>query len=549
MNLIKSTMILSMSMWISKLLGFLYVIPFIVLVGMQGNILYEYAYKPYAIMLSVSSLGIPIAISQFVSKYNELGEYNTGKKLFKTSLWFMTITGFIGFLLMMVFAPSIAQLLVAKNDVTGNDLDSIIYVIRMVSTALLIVPAMSAIRGYFQGYGATIPTAVSQVLEQFVRIVFILITTYYVLRILEGDMKVAIGWATFAATIGAIAGLLSLFWYLKAWKVRIEPDEPSKPISITTTQMLKEIISKAIPFVLASLAIPLYQLIETYTINDALVNVGYTQGDAETVNSIISLVQKLILIPVGLASAFGLTLVPAITNAYTAKNKDLLNDYITKTFKVLLFVLLPTVVLMMVLSKSIFGIMFGWEHATQGGWVTFWYSPSLLLYSLFIVTAAILQGINKHKFVIASLVVGVILKMVLNPFLTQHFEEYGVILSTNIGFATSVLINAWGIRRFASFPFGIIIKQTQSIVFLSTMMFGFGYVFNWCAEHVISGFDLNLYAEHVIMVVVIGGLTGLFFLVTSIKSGLLFDLLGDRFRFLKRIKKRKEKEQQLSQKI
>src|SRR5205085_1923916 len=152
--------------------------------------------------LSVSSLGIPIAISQFVSKYNQLGEYETSKKLFRTSLVFMSITGFIGFLLMMLFAPNIADLLVNKNDLTGNKFGDIVYVIRMVSTALLIVPAMSAIRGFFQGHGASMPTAVSQVLEQLVRIIFILISTYYVLEISKGDMKFAIGWATFGATIG-----------------------------------------------------------------------------------------------------------------------------------------------------------------------------------------------------------------------------------------------------------------------------------------------------------------------------------------------------------
>jgi O-antigen/teichoic acid export membrane protein len=533
-------------MWISKLLGFLYVIPFIALVGLQGNILYEYAYKPYAIMLSVSTMGIPIAISQFVSKYNELGEYDTSKKILKASLWFTIITGIIGFVLMYSLAPFISEVLVNQKDTTGNNLSDIIYVIRMVSTALLIVPAMSAIRGYFQGYGATIPTAISQVLEQLVRVVFILVTSYYVLHVLKGDMKIAIGWATFAATLGAVAGMISLIWYLKTWKIRIECDEPSKPVSISTKKMTKELVFYAIPIVIASLAIPIYQLIETYTINGSLMNIGYTQGQAETANSIIALVQKLILIPVGLASAFGLTLVPAITNAYTAKNSQLLNEYITKTFKVLFFVLMPTIILLMVFSKSVFGMLFGWTNAVEGGRVTFWYAPSLMLYSLFIVTAAILQGINKHKFVLFSLFVGVIAKFVLNPMLTMEFKEVGVIMSTNIGFLLSVGLNAWAINKYASFPFGLIAKQIKTILLLSIGMFGFGYILNYLLAHLLQNAEMNQYVKNLIILAIAGGLSGLFFLVVSIKSGLLFELLGDRFRFLKRIKKRSEKRKSIA---
>lgn len=541
MNLLKGTFILSISMWLSKLLGFIYVIPFIAMVGVYGNILYEYAYKPYAIMLSVSSLGIPIAVSQFVSKYNQLGEYDTSKKIFKLTLYFMILTGFIGFGLMYAFAPSIASILVDKSDSTGNSMSDIIYVIRMVSTALLIVPAMSAIRGYFQGHGATIPTAVSQVLEQLVRVIFILVTTHYVLNILQGDLKFAIGWATFAATVGAVFGLLSLLWYLKYWSIRIYADEPSKPISVTTKQIGKEMIAKAIPFVIASLAIPFYQLIETYTINSSLMNVGYSQGDAEMINSIVALVQKLILIPVGLASAFGLTLVPAITDAYTARNQAKLNDYITKTFKVLLFVLLPTVVILMTFSETFYGLLFGFTHAELGGYITFWYAPSLLLYSLFIVTTAILQGIDKHKFVLISMCVGVVAKLVLNPILTGEFEALGVIASTNIGFILSVLINIWGIKTYALFPFGTIVKQTQMIVVISLSVFVFSYLGNTGFLKALSFVEWNLYVKHILSFALIGSFSGVLFLALSLRTGLLFELLGDRFRFLKRMKKRKER--------
>ena len=94
---LKGAMILSISMFATKFLGILYVIPFQQLVGTSGMALYNYAYTPYALFISLSTLGIPVGIAKFVSKYNAAGEYDTARKMFRYAIWFMIALGFIGF--------------------------------------------------------------------------------------------------------------------------------------------------------------------------------------------------------------------------------------------------------------------------------------------------------------------------------------------------------------------------------------------------------------------------------------------------------------------
>ncbi|QST02668.1 polysaccharide biosynthesis protein (plasmid) [Pontibacillus sp. ALD_SL1] len=541
-NLLKGTAILTASQYLSKLLGFLYIIPFIALIGTKGYILFEYAYKPYTIMLSMATLGVPLAISKFVSKYNELKEYKTAKRLFKMAVVFALLSGGVSCLALYSLAPSVAPLLIDEGSVTGNTKGDIIYVIRMISFALILVPLMAVIRGYFQGHGAMIPTAVSQTLEQLVRVTFILAATFFILETDGGELTKAVGMATFAATVGALAGLLVLLWYLKAWKKRLDPyPEPHEMVHTARSkrELMGEMITTALPFVIIGLALPLYQLIETFTVNKPLMEAGYSQLEAETVNSLIALAQKLILIPVGLSTAFGLALLPAITKAHTAGEKGIVHHHMTKTFQVLLFVLVPTTFLFMTGADDLFGIMFGLENQEAGGRIMMWYAPSMILYSFYIVTASMLQGLNREKFAILALLIGVFLKLLLNPYFVMTFEAVGTILTTNIGFLVSIGLHLWWLRKQAQYPFRKIVFQSGTIMvvgFLSTVV---GFLL-MALFTFITG-DQETIVMNLIRILILGGSVMTVYVVASMKTGILFQLMGSRYRWLRHVEKKLKK--------
>ncbi len=127
-SLMKGTAILTIGMFLSKVLGLIYVFPFYAIVGEENVILYQYAYIPYTIMLSVAISGAPVAVSKFVAKYNTIGDYEAGRKLLKSGLLTMIITGFLTFLLLNLLASPIAEIVIRSEEqvFTVEQVDSVI---------------------------------------------------------------------------------------------------------------------------------------------------------------------------------------------------------------------------------------------------------------------------------------------------------------------------------------------------------------------------------------------------------------------------------------
>ncbi len=115
-RIVRGTLLLTAAGYISRFLGMIYVIPLNALVGAKGMALYSYAYIPYTVLLSLSSVGIPPAISKIVAKYNSLGLYKTGYRVFRLSFYFMILTGIAAFLLLFFAAEPIAHMIVASKD-------------------------------------------------------------------------------------------------------------------------------------------------------------------------------------------------------------------------------------------------------------------------------------------------------------------------------------------------------------------------------------------------------------------------------------------------
>src|SRR5699024_8982674 len=164
-TIVRGTMLLTVAAFLSKFLVMIYVIPFNELVDYNGVALYIYYYIQYIILISISTIGVSLATSKFISKYNSLEDYYTELRMFRLGLVLMSITGILSFLILFFSADWVVQSFVV-DDEHGNSVADVKMVIRMVSFALLIIPGASIIRGYFQGNQSMGPTAVSQVVEQ-----------------------------------------------------------------------------------------------------------------------------------------------------------------------------------------------------------------------------------------------------------------------------------------------------------------------------------------------------------------------------------------------
>jgi O-antigen/teichoic acid export membrane protein len=474
-KLLRGTLILSAAIFISKFLGMIYVFPFYNLVGSEGGVLFYYAYSPYTIMLSLSTLGIPLAVSKFVAKYNALEDYETGRRLFTSGLLVMTTAGIISFLLLNLFAPFIASYIVDEGATTGNTINDVVYVIRMVSFALIIVPVMSLIRGYFQGFQSMTPTAVSQVIEQIVRIIVILGGSYLILRVYNGETSTAIGISVFGAFVGAIASMIVLwyFWMRKRAYFKEVYTTSTTTEKIPLAKIYKELVTYALPFVFFSIAIPLYQLVDTVTYNRTLIAIGYSQQLAEQAQSVINFYgHKLVMIPFSLTLALALSLIPAITNSYTLNDTKLLNRQISQSLQIILFLILPISLGMSVMSYEIYGLFYGpgLEELKLGSSLLKVYAPVALVFGLFTVTASILQGIDRQKLSVVSIVIGFAIKASLNVPLLTIFYEYGSIYATTIGFTFTIIFNIFVIKKYTSFSFHVVGKQALMIIAITIAM-------------------------------------------------------------------------------
>ena len=180
-SFVKGATIATICMFIAKFLGIIYVIPFYSIIGEQGGALYGYAYSIYSIFLSISTAGIPTAVSKVVSEYDALGNEEAKHSVYKVAIKVLGIISIVAFLVLMIFAPQIGKLIIGEAT-GGNSISDISLAIRAISLAVLVVPFLSVLRGYLQGEKFITPTSVSEIIEQVLRIAILLLGSYVLIK-------------------------------------------------------------------------------------------------------------------------------------------------------------------------------------------------------------------------------------------------------------------------------------------------------------------------------------------------------------------------------
>lgn len=537
-KIIKGTLLLTGAAFLSKFLGMIYVIPFNAFVGPYGVELYYYAYSPYTVLLGISTVGIPMAVSKVVSKYNSMGYYEVGLRVLRSSMLLMSMTGVLSFLLLFFSAEWFASIVLDKK-VNASNLADVTKVIQMVSFALLIIPSMSVLRGFFQGNQRMEPTAISQVIEQIVRITFVLISAFTIVRLYGGSVVTAVSLATFAAFIGALAStvVLFLFWQRTKASRQDKMNNQQSTLRISTKELMIEVMSYAGPFVLVGITIPLYQMVDTLLFNKAMIVGGFEEIAGLSISAINFNAHKLIIIPVTLATGLSLTIVPALTASFTKNNRQELKKQINQALQIVLLLVIPAVVGLSSLAYEAYGSLYGMADIALTGKLLAWYAPVALFFALYTVSAAILQGINEQRFALVSLAIGFLIKLLLNSVLIHQFAGVGSIIATGLAIGTAASLNLWWIKRVLLFSYIQTAKRTLFIIIFSFMMW-LSIMMTKFAVGFILPFETSRAASVLMLAIgiIVGGLVYLFI---AYKSTLLDHVLGDtnimnRFRRKKR---------------
>ncbi len=445
-SFIKGAFIATLGIVLTKILGIVYVIPFHAVIGDRGGALYGYAYTIYLLFMSLSSAGIPLAISKIVSEYQTLGYYNAKRRAFIIGKKIALLLGFICFLLLLLFAPWIAHAVLGDLS-GGNTISDVTLVIRVVASALLVVPVLSIYRGYFEGHRFMEDPSFSQVLEQLVRVFVIVLGSFLALKVFDLSITTAVGIAVFGATAGAIVAYLYLIY--KKNKNNSKFNEKIRPVNepiITNKQIFKKIVIYAVPFILIDVFKSLYNYIDMVTVVEGLVQyANFSVGDAETIMSMLSTWgAKFNMIVLSISTGIIISLIPNLTTSVVKKDYDDINHKINQAFSILLFFTLPMTLGISFLARSIWSVFYGASE----------YGPSVLSYFIFVgfmiglftSTVSIIQVLKDYKTVIWSLVIGVVLKFLLNDNLIIAFYKmglpayYGVITASLLGYFVSFMI-------------------------------------------------------------------------------------------------------------
>ncbi len=443
-SFIEGTLIATLGIIITKILGMLYVIPFYHLIGEKGSALYAYAYNIYIIFLSISTAGIPIAISKIVKEYQTLGNKIAKTRTYYLGIKLILIISLIIFIFLFIFAQPIA-LLILGNLKGGNTIADVTFVIRFVSFALLIIPFLSISRGYLQGHNIMNVPSISQIIEQTVRIVFILLGSYLSLKIFHFSLKTTVGIAVFGAFIGGIVAILYLFINIKKHQKFLDLTTHLPLNKSEEKEIIHKIIRYAIPFIIIDIGISLYNFVDMVFISRTMTYLGYAGKTTEFITtSIVTWANKINMIVNAIAVGLTTSLIPNIVEAYTLKKWPTVEKRLNKALQIIFISCIPMVLGISLLADAIWSIFYG--ASSLGAKVLKTEIFTALVYNLNTVSFTTLQSTDKFKTVYKSTFIGYLINACLDIPLMLLFHKinilpfYGAILASIIGLSISTYL-------------------------------------------------------------------------------------------------------------
>ena len=527
-SFLEGAMITTIGIIICKIIGLLYVIPFKNIIGEQGGALYGYAYSIYTIFLSLSASGIPVAMSKVISEYNSLGYYYTKERAYKIGSSIIIAVGFISFLILMIFAPFIAQIILGDLE-GGNTVAGVTLVIRAVSTALLIVPLLSVTKGYLQGHRFMQASSISSVVEQLVRVAVIILGSFIALRIFNLSLETAVGIAVFGATVGAFVAYFYLVHKIRKNKESLNKDEPitRAEAKITKEAIAKKIIYYAIPFVIIELVKSAFSLIDTLTVVNTMVSLGLSNIAENTIGVLNVWASKLNMIVISITIGITISLIPNLASSFTKKDMEDVSHKINQSLQLMLFISLPMTVGLSFLASSVWTVFYGYDAFSINMFQIYVFlAITFSLYSILIDSA---QTLNNTKLALGTLIGSFVSKLILNIPMMYLFDylkigaQYAPIVTNFLIHITAITVLLYSINKKYSIDYSKTFYNAMRIILCSAIMFMSLKIFS-----LFFPIDAVTKGEAFIEIIVYSLISMSVYFIAVIKSGTLDNILGNK---------------------
>ena len=466
-QMLRGTVWLTASNFISRLLGAAYIIPWYIWMGKHGaeaNGLFTMGYNIYAWFLLISTAGVPVAVAKQVAKYNTKGQEEHSFAMIRGFLKFMSLLGLVFAIIMYVLSPVFANL-------SGGGKD-LIPVMQSLSWAVLIFPSMSVVRGFFQGHNNLKPYAISQIAEQVIRVIWMLLTAYFIMKVGSGDYVEAVTQSTFAAFIGMGASLLVLVYYL--WKTGLLQHiihRPESDSQIDTKALLWDTIREAIPFIVTGSAIQLFQIIDQMTYSNVMSwFTNFTRSELLVQFSYFSAnPNKITMILIAVATSIGGVGIPLLTENYVKGDFRAAGKLVQDNLTMLVAFLLPATIGAVAIAEPLYTVFYGKPDSLALGLFILAMLQTIIL-GLYTVLSPMIQALFQNRKAILYFGYGVLVKLILQVPFIYVFKAYGPLLSTTIGLMIPIVLMYKEIHQVTHFNRKTVFKRSLLTAILTLIM-------------------------------------------------------------------------------
>lgn len=438
-NYLHGAAILTVAVIITKILGAIYKIPMANILGPKGFAHFSVAYNLYAVLLTLSTAGLPIALSKLVSEANSLDRPVQIKKTYRIALISFMVLGAIGTAVMFMFPTELA---VFMEDVEAS------HCMFAVAPSVILVCIMSAFRGYTQGLSDMRPTSVSQVIEVAVKVFF----GIAVMVILDNQGKSAPILAS-GAISGVSVGSLAACIYMGIVAVKrmksedlryCESPESTRNVSDSERAILKRLLKVGIPIAIGSSILSVITLINTKLILGQLQNsAGFSYDASTSLFGVYSTTLPLFNLPAAVITPLTISIVPAIAGYIERKQFADAKDVIESSLRIATIIALPMAVGLSVLSDPVMYGLYGSRGV--GSDLLLILGAASFFVCLSLMTTAILQASSRERLPVFTMLIGGGLNIVLNWFLVGNpdINIYGAPIGTLICYVAMSGLNLW----------------------------------------------------------------------------------------------------------
>lgn len=440
--MMKGATILVIAGIVSKIFGAIFRIPLTNMIGAEGQAYYSAAYALYQLLFTIATAGFPVVISRMVSSRVAENDFINAHKSYKVAMRLSWALGIISFIVMYFGAGIIAGLY--KNP--GSEAS-----MKAISVALLFTPLVASMRGYYQGRQNMTPTGVTEVIEQMVRVAVGLSLAYVF-------YKTSLVNAAAGATFGASAGIIAAFAamavvYARDRSTREKLLKESVVRPETDKARLKELLGFLIPITIGSSVMPIMFNIDAAIIPRRLLESGFDRVMTDKLYGLMGgFCDPIINLPNIFIDAICISLMPAVTTAYTLKNKKDMDDHIKTGLKTMMIISCPCAIGLIVLAKPILTMIFyrKYDEAVMA-------VPALQILAVSIITLAImrtfstsLQGIGKMMLPVWNLMIGAVVKAIVSYILLgiPAININGAAFGSVIAYMTAGILNYRALKKY-----------------------------------------------------------------------------------------------------